>query len=190
MDRNQPSALRRSADTKRAGQNAHVSSGRSRVVRNVFGAVLGLLALAVGACSSSAGAGVCSCPPPPNEAIIELGCVPVEPPVVKTMGPCSACPTVLANGSVPEGSNCAVLPNSNRILLTTNSAGICHVEVTFGNGATSSVDVDFVSEWRACGSDPKGCGQAFIPVTPDGGFDTLSLPDPTCDAGVHAAASN
>jgi hypothetical protein len=159
-----------------------------RVILDVVGALLGFLALAVAGCGSSPG--LCRCPPPPNQTVIELGCVPVAPPVVKTIGPCAVCSTLPANSSTPEGFYCEVFSNPNNVTLITTGAGTCHVEVTFGNGTTSFIDLDFESEWRACGSDPHGCGQAFIPVAPDASPGRLSLPDPTCATGVHAAASN
>jgi hypothetical protein len=145
-----------------------------RVVLDTAGLMLGFLAFGAGGCH-----GDCSCPSPPNEAVIHLGCVPVQPPVVKTTGPCMVCPVVLANGSIPEGASCAVGQNSQDITLAASGAGTCHVELTFGSGATSSVDLDFMSQWIGCGSDPHGCGEGF--VAPD-----QSVPDPTCDAGQDA----
>jgi hypothetical protein len=108
--------------------------------------------------------------------------------VVKTTGPCSVCPVVLANGSIPGGSNCAVFQNSQNITLMANGAGTCHVELTFASGATSSVEVDFMSV-------PQGCGnEAFLPVGADGGpcatCRQVLVPDPTCDAGLEAGASD
>jgi hypothetical protein len=108
--------------------------------------------------------------------------------VVKTTGPCSVCPVVLANGEIPDGSTCAVLGPSQNIMLAANGAGTCHVELTFASGATSSVDVDFMSV-------PQGCGnEAFLPVGADGSpcaaCGQVSVPDPTCDAGLEAGASD
>jgi hypothetical protein len=103
--------------------------------------------------------------------------------VVKTTGPCAACPAFLANGSeasFPDGITCGAGPSQD-ITLIANGAGTCHVELTFANGATSSVDVDFMSEWEACGSDPHGCGQGFIAANT-----TVSVPEPTCDAVADA----
>src|SRR5262249_11986799 len=154
-----------------------------RVVFNNVGARLGLLAFALVGCGSSSGpARVCRASPSPNEATIELGCFPAEPPAVNTTGPCSvACPTFLANGSAPAGDHCPALRDSNKIELTSTGAGICHVEVTFGNGTTSSVDVEFVSEWRACESNPHGYGRAVVPIVPDGVTGRLSVPDASCE---------
>ena len=152
------------------------------VVCGSLGALLGL-----GCDSLSEARGVCRCPPARNAAAIELGCVPLAPPVVKTTGPCEACPAALPNGMIPEGSHCAVQPNQDNIQLLSHGAGICHVEVTFGDGTTSGVDVDFVSKWQACGSDPRGCGEAFFPITPDGS-DRLSLSAPRCATGLDAGS--
>ena len=151
---------------------AEGESGK-RVLR-IVGAMLGFLVLGAGGCH-----GECSCPPPPDEAVIHLGCVTVEPPVVKTTGPCTVCPVVLANGSIPQGASCATLPNSQDIVVVAHGAGTCHVELAFGSGATSSVDLEFTSVSIACGSDP--CGEGFVAAD-------QSVPDPTCDGGPDAAS--
>ena len=176
--------------------NGAIGPGLHGIALSTVGAMLGFLVGVTGGCDSSGGSnGACSCPPPPNEAVIHLGCLPVEPPVVKTTGPCSVCPVVLANGAIPEGANCAVAQYSQNITLIANDAGTCHVELTFAGGATSSVDLDFSSVWRACGSDPHGCGEGFIVEDSDGstcGPDgcQASVPEPVCDAGLDAGASD
>jgi hypothetical protein len=147
-----------------------------------------LVVLCAGA--GGCGQGKCSCPSPPQGATIDLGCVPAEPPVVKTTGPCSVCPTALANGQIPEGSGCAVPPDANYIVLLANGAGTCHVQVTFGSGPTSSLDVDFASVWIGCGSDPHGCGEGFVAANANGGPINVSVPEPICDAGLDASAAS
>jgi hypothetical protein len=93
----------------------------------------------------------------------------------------------MPNGMIPEGSGCAVPDNASYIILLANGAGTCHVEVTFGSGTTSSVDVDFVSEQRpAC----CGGGESFLPLTADGSYYNPTVRDPTCDAGQDAAPSD
>jgi hypothetical protein len=156
---------------------------RMRIALSIVGAMLGLLVFEASGCSDIF-AGSCSCPPPPTSAAIELGCVPAEPPVVKTTGPCSVCPAVPPNTLIP---GCAVPENSPYIIVAANGAGTCHVDLTFANGAASSVDVEFVSEQMAacCGN-----GEGFIPVTADGSYDNLTVQDPTCDAGQDAAPSD
>jgi hypothetical protein len=80
--------------------------------------------------------------------------------------------------------------NAQNIKLTGSGAGTCHVELTFGNGATSSVDVDFM----AMPPPLPGCDEEFAAVTADGslcngscnGWFTVSAPDPLCDAGLEA----
>jgi hypothetical protein len=154
-----------------------------RISLNVVGAMLGVLVWA-GGCDE----GQCSCPAPSSAADVHLGCPPIEPPVVKTTGPCSVfCPPgALANGWLPDGgSSCADADSPQDITLTGNGAGTCHVELTFANGATSSVDVDFMFELIACGSDPKGCGQHFVAPTA-----TVSVPEAACNAGPDAGASD
>jgi hypothetical protein len=73
--------------------------------------------------------------------------------------------------------------NSQDITLAASGAGTCHVELTFGNGATSSVDMVFTSQSIACGSDPHGCGEGFVAAD-------QSAPDPTCAAGPDAEPSD
>jgi hypothetical protein len=166
-----------------------MAEGRSgmsgwRIAPNIVGTMLGVILFGAGGCHIG---GDCSCPAPPTSAAIELGCAPTEPPVVKTTGPCSVCPHALPNGMIPEGSGCAVPDNATYIILLANGAGTCHVEVTFGSGTTSSVDVDFVSEQRpAC----CGGGEGFLPVTADGSYYNPTVRDPACDAGQDAAPSD
>jgi hypothetical protein len=84
--------------------------------------------------------------------------------------------------------------NAQNIMLTSNGAGTCHVELTFGNGATSSVEVDFM----AVSPPLPGCDDEFLAVTADGspcngpcgGYFTVSAPDPLCDAGLDAQPSD
>jgi hypothetical protein len=165
-----------------------------RFALNIVGAMLGMfVALGAGGCHREDGGedDVCRCFRPPNVAAIHLGCLPIEPPVVKTTGPCSVCPVVLANGSIPDGAHCAVSHYSQDIELAANGAGTCHVELTFGSGATSSVDLDFISQWAACGSDPHGCGEGFVAANADGSaYIQVAVPEPICDAGLGADASD
>jgi hypothetical protein len=157
-----------------------------RIALTIVGAMLGLLLFWVGGCGL---AGQCSCPPPPNGAAIDFSCLPTEPPVAKTTGPCSVCPPAAPNTPI---SGCAVPEHSRYIIVIANGAGTCQVELTFGNGATSSVDLDFTSHWIACGSDPHGCGEGFIAVNADGGSPNiqLSVPEPICDTGLDAESSD
>jgi len=152
-----------------------------RLVLNV-GVILGFALLGAEGCGHGS-------PAPPFGATIQLGCVPVLPPMVTTTGPCSVCPVVLPNGMMPPGSGCAVPSHSSYIVVNASGAGRCHVELTFGNGATSYVDVDFIS--IGCESDPHGCGQGFLGTNADGGPSIqVSVPAPNCDAGLDAEASD
>jgi hypothetical protein len=117
--------------------------------------------------------GACKCNGPNRIVEIDLGCHSGEKPVVKTGGPCS----VASGQDYSEG-----------VYLQASGAGTCHAELTFGSGTASSVDVAIVSRWEACGSDPHGCGQAFLGVTDTGDLCLpsvckISVPDLTCDAG-------
>jgi len=122
--------------------------GGWKIAPNIGGAMLGFLIFGAGGCHG----GDCSCPATPASAAIELGCVPTEPPVVKTTGPCSVCPAVPPNTPI---HGCAVPENSSYIIVIASGAGTCHVDLTFANGAASSVDVDFVSQQIAncCGGE-------------------------------------
>jgi hypothetical protein len=81
-----------------------------------------------------------------------------------------------------------VFDDSQGINVSANGAGTCHVELTFASGATSSVDVNFMSVPQACGS------VGFVPVGADGGpcyaCSQMSLAGPMCDAGREAQASD
>jgi hypothetical protein len=147
----------------------------ARHLKGVTFVSLGLFAFSVGGCSPSQGGGgpsnASNCPSPDRIALVNLGCVPVEPPVVNTTGPCTS-----SAASIAED-----------ILLTSNDAGTCHVQITFESGATSSVDVDFVS----VAPPLSGCDQGFVAVSMDGGLCVpnaceLSLPEPICDAGLDS----
>jgi hypothetical protein len=153
--------------------------------KRAFGLIV-LAAVFAGSAEECTPSGDCKCPAAIGSATIELGCVSIPAPVVKTAGPCAVCPHALPNGMVPEGSSCAVPDNAAYIILIGNGVGTCHAEITFANGATSSVDVGFMSQSIAacCGG-----GEAFLPVMADGS-DNLSVPDPTCDAGQDAQASD
>jgi hypothetical protein len=74
------------------------------------------------------------------------------------------------------------------VYLKTIDAGTCHVELKFGSGATSSIDLTIVSSWIPLGLDPHGCGQVFTAIKDTGDICLPSackfpLPDRTCDAG-------
>jgi hypothetical protein len=147
-----------------------------RVVLNIVGATLGFLGFGAGGCGFFGGQ--CSCPAPGDSVVIAVIPLACEPPVVKTTGPCFAALAGFADQN----------DNSQDLLLTANGAGTCHVEVTFGSGATSSLDVDFVSAWAACGSDPHGCGEGFGPANA-AGSPSIQASVPACDAGLSCPRS-
>ena len=64
------------------------------------------------------------CPPPVDVAAIHLGCRSSEQPLVKTTGPCAQNDPI----SDPKGY----------VYLRAVDAGMCHVDLTFVSGATSS----------------------------------------------------
>ena len=153
-------------------------SGR-RMALHIVAPTLGFLVFGSGGCSINDGL----CPPPATSAYV-IECVSAEPPTVRTTGPCEFCPV----GNIPPGGHCAAFDNSQEIAVSANGAGTCHVELTFASGATSSVDVNFMSVPQACGN------VAFVPVGADGGpcyaCSHISLAGPMCDAGLEAQASD
>jgi hypothetical protein len=112
------------------------------------------------------------CPGPSRELAINLGCRSSEQPLVKTTGPCAH-----RSGADPIGSGL--------VYLQASGAGMCHVELTFVSGATSSIDVNIVSQ-PYLESDPDCGGLALVGVTDTGAACvpsacTFSLLDQTCD---------
>lgn len=150
-----------------------------RIVLSMVGATLGLLAFGAGGCDE----GVCSCPPTTSAAFLHLECLPIVPPMVTTTGPCFFS-TIGQQEVNPNGPDAAAV-GSQDIALSGSGAGTCHVALTFGNGATSSVDVEFKSVSYACGSDPNGCGQGF-----SGPTTMVSVPEPACEGALDAGASD
>jgi hypothetical protein len=161
-------------------------------VLGVVGALFGLVAFQAGGCVTVPGQ--CSCPAASSSATIDLGCVPRWAPVVVATGPCTVCPFVPLDGGIPEGARCAVRGISQYIMVNANAAGACHVEWTFPGGATSSIDLVFASEWRACGSDPHGCGEGLAASPADAGSCLPSgcqvpPPESVCGAAMDAETS-
>lgn len=118
------------------------------------------------------------CPPPNNTALLHLGCIPSAAPTVKTTGPCGV------NNSYAD-------PEMLRetILINSIDAGTCHIDVTLKSGTTTSVEVNFMANWRSLNGDPHGCGIQFVPVNDAGTscFDAECLflvPGVACDAGL------
>jgi hypothetical protein len=117
---------------------------------------LGLLVCATGGCGSSSTVADSQRCPKLDFSVLNIGCVSSQQPVVKTTGPCTAFSS--------DGQNANLA-----LILTSDDAGTCHVEWTFGSGATSSVDVDFMSAQLPGGSrGGGGCGQGFVAVTKSG----------------------
>jgi hypothetical protein len=151
-------------------------------------ALFASLLCALGGCNSSspsagssADADNGSCPPPVDVAWVDPGCSFAVPPTVKTTGPCT--------GSV--GVTGVDLSEPSWLVLTASAAGTCQVELTFETGTTTTFNVDFVSVPPPL----DGCNYAFIAVN-DAGSQcvpsacVLSIPAPTCDAGLDAEPSD
>lgn len=140
-----------------------------------FFALLALVTYVLGGCNSNANS---SCPAPDDFAYVNLGCSLAVPPVVKTTGPCSG---MMGGGSL--GGPAGVL------LLTGNGAGTCQLEVTFGTGATTTLDVVFVSQPGPCGAEEfvalDDAGSPCIPSACQ-----LLTQATTCDAGLDAEPSD
>jgi len=113
------------------------------------------------------------CPAPLDDsAEITFGCVQSQPPLVKTTGPCGVTISDAGTG----------------FSVRAHDTGNCHLDLTFGSGATSFADVNFMARWRALGDDPRGCGQEFVPVD-DAGNPCLGecgflVPAPQCKAPI------
>jgi hypothetical protein len=96
--------------------------------------------------------------------------------VVRTTGPCTG---AMGGGSMGGPAQ--------DLILTSNGAGTCQVELTFSNGDTSSLNVVFVSQARPY----DDCDPNFIAVNDAGiecipGECQLSIQAP-CDAGPTSA---
>jgi hypothetical protein len=79
---------------------------------------------------------------------------------------------------------CAKLEASTQqILITGNAAGSCHLTLMFVGGSTYEADIQIMSEWLPCGSDPHGCGQTFVASPP-----TLVANAECMDSGIQDAA--
>ena len=146
---------------------------------------IGLLVFAAGGCSSSSSAADSGrCPLPIDYATLKLiGCVTSEPPAVKTTGPCTA---TLAGQTDAH----FVISDPNEVAIEANGTGTCHVELTFGSGVTSAVDVHFTSISYG-GPGPQGCGEGFV-ADCAGALNECRVPvaDSLCDAGPDAEPLN
>jgi len=121
-------------------------------------------------CGGTKDTGAQECPSGGDLVAISLGCRSSEQPLVKTTGPCAHNKPV----SDPKGY----------VYLRASDAGMCHVELTFVSGATSSIDVNIVSQSEV-GSDPE-CAPYLVGVADTGAACvpsacTFSLLDQTCD---------
>jgi hypothetical protein len=130
-------------------------------------ATLGLLVVLVG------GAGGCDCSGVKCGALangvtnIVLSCGTTESPAVRITGPCSVLGPATAQS----------------VAVTSNTAGTCHVELTFGTGFTYSTDVTFVS------STQTGCCPGTN-VSPTQTTFTVNSPSTTCVDAVADAPSD
>ncbi len=102
----------------------------------------------LGGCSAFGSSENCHCP---ATGIWPL--VVIEP-------TCPALPTVTLTGvcAGTEGTE------DGEIVFGANNGGTCHVQLVFADGATYATDIEFTSEWLACGSNPHGCGDLIAPA--------------------------
>jgi hypothetical protein len=145
----------------------------------VLGPLLVCLFLTDAACNAGpAGPQECGCP----DIIIS--------PLVMILLPCGTATPVLALSGVCAGTGGE---QSGQLTFGSTGAGTCHVELTYADGTTYTTDVEFTGQWRACGSDPNGCGEQFAPVglptEPGGYLDVLSVGDACVDGGNGDAHS-
>ena len=127
-------------------------------------------------CSSDANNDDCSCPSYPQspQVAIELPCGTPARPTVALSGVCA--------GSEEE--------QDDRLVFGSNTAGTCHVALTFANGSTYAKDVEFSQGWLPCGSDPHGCGSYVVAtgLPEEGPFQELVTGASCADAGVSVGS--
>lgn len=101
-----------------------------------------------GGCTVSGSSETCNCPDTGiwPLVVIEPTC-PVAPEITLT-GVCAG----------TEGTQ------GGEIVFGANGNGSCHVQLLFADGSTYATDVEFTSEWLACGSNPHGCGDLITPM--------------------------
>jgi hypothetical protein len=104
--------------------------------------------------------------------------------------PCGTGTPVLALSGVCAGTEGE---QSAQLTFGSTGAGTCHVALTYADGTGYTTDVEFTGQWRACGSDPHGCGEQFAPVRlptePGGYLDVLAVGDACVDGGNGDAHS-
>ena len=117
----------------------------------------------------------------------ECGCPNItSSPLVMILLPCGTTTPVLALSGVCAGTGGE---QSGQLTFGSTGAGTC----TYADGTAYTTDVEFTGQWRACGSDPHGCGEQFAPVglptEPGGYLDVLAVGDACLDAGSGDALS-
>lgn len=129
-------------------------------------AVCGLLLLVGWGCSGRPCSGGC---PTAGIASFDLACGPADLVRVALSGPCSNEDT--------NPSSYLLGPTGRFLVVSSRSAGVCHVTLTFGTGFVYSADVTFTSQ-----ADADGCCLPYIgPTQTDFSVDN---PHNTCvDAG-------
>jgi hypothetical protein len=93
---------------------------------------------------------VCNCPCACFFIVPSFQCPPSEAPTLSLSGPC------VQNGTENK-PDAASIP-----LFNATDAGTCRATLTLAGGETYSNEFTFVPEWYACGSNPHGCGEAFV----------------------------
>jgi hypothetical protein len=137
-------------------------------------AALGLLGILVGGCVTTE-TPCCGLCPASEPAVFELSCGSTDLTSVVATGPC-ATPYARASSYVGDGM----------VMVASQSAGACHVVLTFATGFTYSADVTFTSKpGGVCGGPQCKCPD---PALSTSGPIPVNNPSNTCvDAGLEGA---
>jgi hypothetical protein len=132
--------------------------------------LLGVVLAVLGQGCSSTQACCTSCPAP-EPAAFQLACSSTDLKSVVATGPCAT----------PDASLSSYIGNG-AVYVQSQSAGVCHVELTFATGFTYSADVTFTMRpGGVCGGAQCKCGD--YPAPTSGPF-KVNNPGTTCvDAG-------
>jgi hypothetical protein len=133
--------------------------------------VASVLALHGTTACTGTGSDDCNCPATGIEPLvqIELPCAPTTLPTMNLTGVCAG------TGATQNGE----------LVFGASTGGSCTVALTYANGTTNSVTVQFSSQWLVCGSDPHGCGQQVQPVGLGSGYPAVLVVGSCGDAAAE-----
>jgi hypothetical protein len=137
-------------------------------------AVLACLFAVFGSCTSSTDC--CGSCPASQGAVFQLTCDETDLKTVTVTGPCRT----------PDGGSSFAMGNGI-VVVDSQGAGVCHVELTFETGFAFATDVSFETRsGGVCGGPQCRCGDF---VAPTSGPFSVHNPSATCvEAGIDADA--